>query len=296
MSVPLPVTKSPRLARLKSMHLIPAAQKEEEGEGEKGVSSAAELQKQERIRQTDLLWRMFWRRPSDEARNSLVEAYQWLVVACVRRFAVRLPRTVDRGDLLTAGSVGLMGAISSFDPTRRVRFEVYADTRIRGALLDELRKEDWLPRPRRRRLEQQKRMVGSLRASLGRDPYDDEIAEGLGLTLEIYEQTFGTGLPGAPAGSANSNEPAGEAALEIVPDTRHDGPDERLTRDELLRLVAQRLSQTEYRIVYLKYWEELPMREIGELTNLSESRVSKIHAKLIERLQDRFRVHLEDSF
>ncbi|MFT5288847.1 MAG: RNA polymerase sigma factor for flagellar operon FliA [Planctomycetota bacterium] len=306
MSSPQPVVRSPRLARLKSMHLIPTAkpqpvipeenQKQGDGDGGQGGSSAAELQKQERIRQTDLLWRVFWRRPSDEARNALVEAYQWLVVACVRRFAVRLPRSVDRGDLLTAGSVGLMGAISSFDPTRRVRFEVYADTRIRGALLDELRKEDWLPRPRRRRLEQQKRMVGSLRASLGRDPYDDEIAEGLGLSLEVYEQTFGNGLPGAPNGSAHLNELSGEAALDIVPDTRHDGPDEQLTRDELLRLVAQRLSQTEYRIVYLKYWEELPMREIGELTNLSESRVSKIHAKLIERLQDRFRVHLEESF
>lgn len=254
----------------------------------------AQLRKEERARHTDLLWRMYWRRPSDETRNALVEAYQWLVGASVRRFAVRLPRTVDRGDLMTAGSVGLMGAITSFDPTRRVRFEVYADTRVRGALLDELRKEDWLPRPRRRRLEQQKRVVGNLRASLGRDPYDDEIAEALGLSREVYEQTFGAGLPGAPNESAYSNEPTGDAALEVVPDTRSDEPDERLTRDELMRLVAQRLTRVEYRVVYLKYWEELPMREIGELMQLSESRVSKIHARLIERLQDRFRVLRND--
>ena len=90
---------------------------------------------------------------------------------------------------------------------------------------------------------------------------------------------------------------AGEAApvLDVVPDKSVEAPGDRLTREELLRLVAQRLSEQEYRIVYLKYWEELPMREIGQLTGLSESRVCKIHARLIDRLKDRFRVHeLED--
>ena len=248
-----------------------------------------------RAKVSDELWRSYWRNPDDGARNDLVEAYQWLVHASVRRFAVRLPRSVDRGDLLTAGSVGLMGAISSFDPTRRVRFEVYADARIRGALLDELRKEDWLPRPWRQRLEKQKRVIGSLRADLGRDPNDGEVADALDLTLEVYEQTFGTGLPGAPNGSSGGPDSAAEtaAALEIIPDTRLDSPGERLTREEMLRLVAQRLTQLEYQIVYLRYWEELPMREIGDLTNLSESRVSKIHARLLERLQDRFRSHFD---
>ena len=85
----------------------------------------------------------------------------------------------------------------------------------------------------------------------------------------------------------------GAQSLDVVPDARSHDPGERLTREELLGLVAQRLSEQEYRIVYLKYWEELPMREIGEVMGLSESRVCKIHARLIERLQDRFRVHAE---
>jgi len=240
----------------------------------------------------DELWRAYWRRQDDDARNALVEAYQEMVRAAVRRFAVRLPRSVDRGDLATAGSVGLMGAISSFDPTRRVRFEVYAESRIRGALLDELRKEDWLPRPWRQRLERQKRISGDLRAELGRDPLDHEVAEAMGLGLEEYEQTFGLGIPYAPSGSPSGPD-SDAALLDVVPDTRQDGPGERLTRDELLRLVARRLTQLEYRVVYLKYWEELPLREIGALLQLSESRVSKIHARLIERLQDRFRAHME---
>ena len=244
----------------------------------------------------DALWNRYWREPSDQHRNLLVESYQGLVESAVRRFAARLPRSVDRGDLGTAGSVGLMSAIASFDPTRRVTFDTYAEGRIRGALLDELRTEDWLPRPWRHRLEQQKRAVLRLRAELGREPFDEEVAEHLELTLDEYEQFFGVGLPGTPVVSRNPREAGNDpgSSLEVLEDLRGDQPGERLTRDELLRLVAKRLNQHEYQIVYLKYWEELSMREIGELTGHSESRICKIHSRLIERLKDRFRVH-EDA-
>jgi len=240
---------------------------------------------------TDVLWQAFWNDHADEHRNGLVEAYQRLVRRVVSRFAVRLPRTVDRDDLETAGNVGLMAAIASYDPGRRVRFEAYAEMRIRGALLDELRSQDWLPRPWRQRLEQQKRVLERLRATLGREPWDCEVAEGMEMELESYELLFGTGLPGAPCGSLLYGEDDdGAIALEVVPDKSVDHPSDKLTRAELLRLVAQRMTEQEYRIVYLKYWEELPMREIGLLTNLSESRVCKIHARLMERLKDRFQV------
>lgn len=240
----------------------------------------------------DPLWRAFRRRPGPSQRNLLVEAYQHLVAGVVRRFAARLPRTVDRGDLVTAGNVGLMSAVVSFDPSRRVSFEAYAEMRIRGAVLDELRTEDWLPRPWRQRIEMQKRVVERLRTELGREPRDDEVAQAMDIPVAEYELLFGTGLPGAPTGtrSTDGGDEHQASGLEIVADTRNDPPGEKLTRDELLRLVAQRLTAQEYRIVYLKYWEELPMREIGQLTNLSESRVCKIHSRLIDRLKDRFRV------
>ncbi len=244
----------------------------------------------------ELLWRAFWRRPGASQRNLLVEAYQHLVTGVVRRFGARLPRTVDRGDLVTAANVGLMSAVVSYDPSRRVSFEAYAEMRIRGALLDELRTEDWLPRPWRQRIEMQKRVVEELRARQGREPHDEEVAEAMEIPLEEYELLFGTGLPGAPTGSmrlADGGEEHQGSGLEIVADTRNDPPGEKLTRDELLRLVAQKLTAQEYRIVYLKYWEELPMREIGQLTNLSESRVCKIHSRLIDRLKDRFRVGVD---
>jgi RNA polymerase sigma factor for flagellar operon FliA len=235
------------------------------------------------------LWDGYARRPDDTRRNALVEAYQGLVNEVVRRFAARLPRSVDRGDLSTAANVGLMGAVASFDPARGVPFEAYAERRIKGALLDELRIQDWLPRPWRQRIERHKRAVEQLRAELGRHPRDDEIADALDLPVADYLALFGTGFPGAPTGGSGSEDSDDDlhGALGVVPDTRGDAPDVRLTREELLGLVAQRLTEQEYRIVYLKYWEELPMREIGQLTGLSESRVCKIHARLIDRLQER---------
>lgn len=245
-----------------------------------------------------VLWEAFWADPKDEHRNVLVESYQRLVEDVVRRFAVRLPRTIDRGDLRTAANVGLMSAVCSFDPSRGVRFESYCEMRIRGALLDELRTQDWLPRPWRQKIELQKRTVEKLRAELGRSPQDQEVAKAMGLSLETYEHLFGIGLPGAPTGSMpvhENSEEGGGQGLEVVADTRSDAPGEKLTREEILSLVASRLSEQEYRIVYLKYWEELPMREIGSLMGLSESRVCKIHARLLERLQDRFRVHIPEE-
>jgi len=240
------------------------------------------------------LWRA-WRKCKDPAtRNELALAYQDLVHTVVRRFAIRLPRSVDRGDLQTAANFGLMSAIEGFDPSRGVRFESYAELRIRGALLDELRSEDWLPRPWRARLERHKRVVEVLRAEKGAQPGEQEIAAALELDIDEYRQLFAMALPGAPSGAHTlaTGESSGDMAmLDVVVDPRPSAPEERLSREELLRLVAQRLSEQEYRIVYLKYWEELSMREIGELEGLSESRVCKIHTKLLERLQDRLRVH-----
>jgi RNA polymerase sigma factor for flagellar operon FliA len=240
------------------------------------------------------LWRAWRKQKASEPRNELALAYQDFVHIVVRRFAQRLPRSVDRGDLATAANFGLMAAIEGFDPTRGVRFESYAELRIRGALLDELRSEDWLPRPWRARLERHKRVVEDLRAQKGAQPGEAEIAAALQLDLVEYRQLFAVALPGAPSGANTlaTGESNGDVEmLDVVVDPRPDAPEERISREELLRLVAQRLSEQEYRIVYLKYWEELSMREIGELENLSESRVCKIHTKLLERLQDRLRVH-----
>ena len=232
-------------------------------------ASSAEAEADLVVEPVDVLWAAFRSEPGDETRNALVEHYQPLIKQIVRRFGARLPRTVDRGDLFTAGNVGLISAVRGFDPERGVRFESYCELRVKGALLDELRSQDWLPRPWRQKIEQQKRTVEQLRREWGRNgsmPADDGGEDG-----------------------------GGASPLDIVQDHGVDAPGERLSRDELMKLVSQRMSDQERRIIYLKYWEELPMREIGDLTGLSESRVCKIHTRLIERLQDRFRAHEADT-
>ncbi len=246
------------------------------------------------------LWDAFFAAPGDDTRNCLVEWYQGLIAQIVRRFGARLPRSVDRGDLVTAANMGLISAIHGFDPERGVRFESYCELRVKGALLDELRSQDWLPRPWRQKIEQQKRTVETLRRELGREPGDGEVASSMGFALDVYQQTFGVGLPGTPSGSMPASDGSGDdggsvSALDIVQDKAVETPGEQLSRDELLQLASQRMTDQERRIVYLKYWEEMPMREIGELTGLSESRVCKIHTRLIDRLQDRFRVNQEDE-
>jgi RNA polymerase sigma factor for flagellar operon FliA len=242
------------------------------------------------------LWVAYVERPGVETRNELVVVYQKLVGEVVSRFLRRLPPTIDRGDLDTAANVGLIRAIVGFDPMRGVRFESYCERRLKGALLDELRAQDWLPRPWRQRIEAHKRAQAHLRAELGRKPNDSEVAAYLEMSLGDYERTFGTGLPGAPMGSMpmGDGEDKLPKGIDVVAD-RFVEPAERLSSEELLTLVAQKLSEAEYRLVYLRYWEELPMREIGQLLGLSESRVCKIHTKLLERLKDRFRVGALES-
>ncbi len=245
-------------------------------------------------RELDRMWRAYRRRNEDDPRNRLVEHYQPLVRELVRRFAMRLPRSVDRGDLDTAANVGLMAAIGGFDPSRGVRFESYCELRVKGALLDELRIQDWLPRPWRARLELQKRTVERLRALGDREPLDEAVASEMHMPLDEYRHIFGCGLLDAPVAVGSDAEGDGGPGLEIVPDTHTDAPGEKLSRDEILRLVAQKLTGQEYRLVYLKYWEELSMREIGEMMRISESRVCKIHMRLLERLKDRFRVGADE--
>ncbi len=119
-------------------------------------------------------WVAYFRAPSDETRNAVVESYQPMVGRIVGRFLRRLPRMIDRGDLMTAANVGLIRSIEGYDPTRGVRFESYCERRTRGALLDELRAQDWLPRPWRQRVEAHKRARAALRGTLGRKPTDAE--------------------------------------------------------------------------------------------------------------------------
>lgn len=242
------------------------------------------------------LWTEYHRDPSTLHRNALVEEYQGFIREVVRRFASRLPRSVDRGDLETAATVGLMAAVANFEPERGVPFEPYCEQRVRGALLDELRSQDWLPRPWRRRLEQYRRVRERLHSELEREPVEREIAAALNLSDQEFRQSFGHSLPhGPPLDLALDDGGDGHTfGLDVLPDSGSEPVGEELSRTELFNMITQRASDVEYRILYLRYWENLGMREIGELLQMSESRVCKVHARVIERLKDHFRVRSAD--
>jgi len=233
------------------------------------------------------LWRAFRRSGSEVERNALVVHYQSFALDIVRRFAQRLPPSVDRGDLETAAQVGLMNAIAAFDAERGVPFESYCDLRVRGALLDELRHLDWVPRPVRARLEQRRRTIERLRANLQRDPADEEVAAAMSMDVCEYRQFFGAALIEGPHAARGEDDDDSVPLLDRVVDESAEAPFEDLTRVEILGLVAQRLSEVEYRVVYLRYWEGMSMREIGEVLGVSESRVCKIHGQVLERLRER---------
>lgn len=254
-------------------------------------------------RQLERLWQRMHKRGGAVARNALVDAYQYLVQSAVRRLLARLPRSVEAGDLLAAANVGLIAAIEAYEPARGVPFETYCEWRLRGALLDELRLQDWLPRPWRTRLARLRRATEELRSQLGREPTDDEVGERLGWSsqdlAQVFEAPLGPQGHGAERGSHSRGGARGgedSPALEdLLADRDAEPLGEKLTRDELLRVVTQHMTPQECRVVYLKYWEELPLREIGELEGLSESRVCKIHLRLLERLRTELRTEAGDE-
>lgn len=225
------------------------------------------------------LWALYRSKPSQLRRNRLVEHYRPHALAYARRFAVRLPQSVDRGDLETAASFGLIAAIEGFDPSRGISFETYCDLRVRGALLDELRSQDWMPRLLRARSEELRRVREQLRAHLEREPTDADLAQALGCSLEEFDADFGAAL--RRRGGMEGED------LEVLADPRGSERDA-LEQDELYRLVYARLSRVESRIVHLRYWEERSLREIGAALSMSESQVCKIHQRVLERLKGGF--------
>jgi RNA polymerase sigma factor for flagellar operon FliA len=229
---------------------------------------------------TRALW-LEYRRSRDRAlRDRLILTYAPLVKFVAGRLGSGLPAHVDDGDLVSYGLLGLIGAIERFDPDRKIRFETYAISRIKGAILDELRALDWVPRSVRTRARDIERAIGELERRLGRAPTDDEIAQQLGITQDELDERL-TEI------SRSSIVALDELWIE---DTTGADPQDALARTllkETLSEAIERLSERERSVVTLHYYEELTLREIGEVLGVSESRVSQLHTKAVLRLKAR---------
>jgi RNA polymerase sigma factor for flagellar operon FliA len=235
------------------------------------------------------VWRDYRAGPSIEVRNVLVEHYLPLVKYNAERIWARLPDGVDLDDLISAGVFGLMDAIDNFDLERGVKFETYCVPRIRGAMLDELRSMDWVPRLVRSKSSKMEEARKSLEAALGRPPRPEEMAEKLGVSLEKFHEMLGEATA---VSQVSLNEKWYETdsykdvrEIDVLEDKKAEDPTHRLQNRDLMRLVTRGLNRNEGLIIILYYYEDMTMKEIGAKLDLSESRVSQMHSSIVARLQ-----------
>jgi RNA polymerase sigma factor for flagellar operon FliA len=235
------------------------------------------------------LWREFKEHPTTELRNHLVERYLPLVKYNAERIWQRLPEGVDLDDLISAGVFGLMDAIDAFDLGRGVKFETYCVPRIRGAMLDELRTMDWVPRLVRSKASKMETARKGLEAELGRPPRPEELAQKLGIALDQLPDYLGeataVSLVSLNKKWYETDSYKDVREIDILEDKKAEDPTNRLQNRDLMRLVTRGLNRNERLIVILYYYEEMTMKEIGATLNLSESRVSQMHSSIVSRLQ-----------
>lgn len=236
------------------------------------------------------LWLKFKADPeSQELRNRLVEQYLPLVKYNGERIWARLPEGVELDDLVSAGVFGLMDAIDAFDLSRGVKFETYCVPRIRGAMLDELRTMDWVPRLVRSKASKLNEGLKTLEAKLGRAPTDAELSEHMQISIPELEKMI---LEANAVNLISLNKKWYETdsykdvrEIDILEDKRGEDPTRRIQKTDLMRLVTKGLNRNERLIIILYYYEELTMKEIGATLDLSESRVSQMHSSIVQRLQ-----------
>src|SRR5215213_10307508 len=241
------------------------------------------------------LWRRYKVDGDEKARGRLVVAYSPLVKFIAARMASGLPSHVEKSDLVSYGLLGLIGAIERFDPEREIKFETYAIARIKGAIIDELRALDWVPRSVRSRARDVERAIGELERKLHRAPSDEEISEKLGIsTDELDESLSEIGRSSIAAldelWTISSTGGDQVALIDTIEDTQGPEPQAELAQTELKEALGEaiaRLPEREKLVVTLYYYEELTLREIGEVLGVTESRVSQLHTKAILRLKAR---------
>lgn len=238
------------------------------------------------------LWSNYKTTGNPTLREKLILKYSSFVKYIAGRMAVNLPSNVDYDDLVGYGIFGLIDAIDKFDPARKIKFKTYAKTRIRGAILDELRGLDWTPRSVRQKGRALDRACEELEAQLKREPTDEEICRHLGIDRAEYHKLLDATRvsmmssldEGDLEGDGNSSR------LDFLEDRANVTPQQNAERIEMQKILAReitRLSPREQQVVALYYFEELTSKEIGNILGVSDSRVSQLHTKAILRLRNR---------
>ena len=238
------------------------------------------------------LWRRFKRTGVKGDRDRLILTYAPLVKYVAGRLGSGLPAHVDEGDLISYGLLGLISAIERYDPDRDIKFETYAIVRIKGAIIDELRALDWVPRSVRSRAREIERAIAELEAKVGRAPTDEEIAHKIGISQDELEESLTdisrssiAALDELWSGGADGDQ---VSLLDTIEDQAGPRPADALDETEVRETLADaiaRLPEREKLVITLYYYEELTLREIGEVLGVTESRVSQLHTEAVHRLR-----------
>lgn len=242
------------------------------------------------------------KRPGDDIdqRNELIIEYLPLVKFIANRIAGRLPSHIEVDDLINSGIIGLIDALKKFDASLKIKFKTYAEFRIKGAILDELRALDWVPRSTRQKASRLERAYSELEQQLGRAATDAEMMEYLNIEVDEFDSLLcearGVALISLDELRTDGDESYERNLLEFLADPEALSPAQTINLDQIYRIVAETIDQLpekERLVVSLYYYEELTMKEIGEIMDITESRVSQIHTKAILRLRGRLMKTLE---
>lgn len=243
----------------------------------------------EELRET---WKEYKLSASTELRDQLIHNYLHLVKYVVGRIAVGLPAHVKAEDMYSTGVLGLMKAIQKYDPTKKNKFETYAILLIKGAIIDEMRSLDWVPRSVHQKASKFAKAQLELEQELGREATDAEVATHLGISIAEYDKTLEKIRPAILLSlNTEANDDAENVSLaERIPDHRVKTSFENVEKSEFRKLLEKAvldLPEQERMVLVLYYYENLMLKEIGKIIGVSESRVSQIHTKALMRLRGR---------
>lgn len=245
--------------------------------------------------QLDPLWRQYESSHDSKIKEKLVIKYINLVKFVAGRLMISLPPSVEVDDLESAGIVGLIDAIDRFDPKYGVKFESYAIPRIKGSMLDELRKLDWIPRSIRSKTRELEKNIVQIENEKGRPATDEEIAKKMNISMDEYFNLLREVSTISLLSLDNTifSEDGGKSELhEVVENKDEKEPDDNINRADMKEMIIRAiddLPETERLVIALYYYEELTLKEIGQVLQLSESRISQIHTKTILSLRGKLK-------
>ena len=239
--------------------------------------------------EADPIWETYKKTRDENLRNVLIERYMPLVRSISERLLTTLPKSIDVDDLTSAGIFGLIDAIDGFDLERGIKFKTYCTTRIRGSILDELRSQDWVPRLVRLKAHKIERAYKALETKFGRKPTDYEMAKALGISITEYNQLIEDSSP-VNIFSLNDKweEEEDESAVskvEVLQDRKSEDPMTAMNQKDVFDFMTRNLSEKERLVLIMYYYEGLTMKEIGEVLDLTESRICQIHSAVLERME-----------